>query len=64
MGVIITRVVTLHAGGEDSGCVVGKPSLIGKVRVARQPGAIAITSYKRTFGPRQSPQSSAASAPP
>ena len=23
MGVIIARAVTLHAGGEDSGCVVG-----------------------------------------
>ena len=29
MGVIIARAVTLHAGGEDSGCVVGKPYLTG-----------------------------------
>jgi hypothetical protein len=29
VGVIIARAVTLHAGGEDSGCVVGKPSFTG-----------------------------------
>ena len=32
MGVIIARVVTLQAGGEDSGCVVGKRELTGACR--------------------------------
>jgi hypothetical protein len=40
VGVIIARGATLHAGGEDSGCVVGKPSLPDSVRVARDASAV------------------------
>ena len=34
MGAIIARAITLHARGEDSGCVVCHSYLIGKVRLA------------------------------
>src|SRR5712664_4061573 len=36
---------SVRCGSDDSGRVVGKPYLIGKGRVARQPGAIATTSH-------------------
>jgi hypothetical protein len=47
VGVIIARAVTLHAGGDDSGCVVGHPYLIGKVRLALLAQQEKLMSFER-----------------